>query len=899
VVYGLGAGCSGAQHAPVREVARTPYEGSPMKPLRLVSAPTRNRRLNEILGLIVMAGGFLLLLALASYTPTDASLNTVGSYVTGRLAHNWTGTVGAYAADAMLQLIGVAAFFLPLVLGRLGLCWMRSRPAGSPLAKTIGLSMWVVFAPAAIGLLPGGLLWRHSLPIEGVSGRLLADFMVQYLNLPGACVVLALMVALSLYLATTFTFNTAREWATARFGFVQRLWEWWTERRMRRKGANVANENYGSKREQAEAKARRVRELDEIAARKEREPASTTLLGGLFGWWSRRKRVEALAPEEIAEVGEHASVWQAMPRTLVDAPPVTALGTAAAAVAPYAEALAKAAAPVHAVDDDSNFGNRGFFEAEPPARTVTPIRAAKKVEEPVPAAPAAGGISFGKRADADIKPVTIVPKSVRGYKLPPSSLLYRSDDHAVVREEALREEARVLVEKCGEFDVNGQVTQINPGPVVTTFEFRPEAGVKVARITGLADDLCLAMAAESILIERMPGKSTVGIQVPNSTRETIWLRDVVECESFAQSKSRLAIALGKDINGRIVTADLAAMPHVLIAGSTGSGKSVAINAMIMSVLFKNTPEQVRMILVDPKRVELGMYEGIPHLFTPIITEAKLAANALRNAVREMERRLKLLAANHVRNIDQFNKLFEHGSEYLFEDVNQEPLPYIIIIIDELADLMMLDRSNVEESITRLAQMARAVGIHLVLATQRPSVDVITGLIKANVPTRMSFRLATKVDSRTIIDSNGAESLLGRGDMLYLPPGTSRVQRVHAPFVTEKEISAVTAFWKAQGEAEYVHGFLEGPKEDTGKDGDGGADGDTNDPMYDDAVRLVFEFGKASTSLLQRRLRIGYGRAAHLIDLMYNDGLVGPADGSKPREILKSPNWISEVDAAIR
>ncbi len=510
------------------------------------------------------------------------------------------------------------------------------------------------------------------------------------------------------------------------------------------------------------------------------------------------------------------------------------------------------------------------------------------------------GISFGKRADADIKPVTIVPKSVRGYKLPPSSLLYRSEEHTVVREEALREEARVLVEKSAEFGVDGQVTQINPGPVVTTFEFKPEAGVKVARITGLADDLCLAMAAESILIERMPGKSTVGIQVPNHERETIWLRDVVECESFAQSKSRLAIALGKDINGRIVTADLASMPHVLIAGSTGSGKSVAINAMIMSVLFKSTPEQVRMILVDPKRVELGMYEGIPHLFTPIITEAKLAANALRNAVREMERRLKLLAANHVRNIDQFNKLFEHGSEYLFEDVNQEPLPYIIIIIDELADLMMLDRANVEESITRLAQMARAVGIHLVLATQRPSVDVITGLIKANVPTRMSFRLATKVDSRTIIDSNGAESLLGRGDMLYLPPGTSRVQRVHAPFVTEKEISAVTEFWRAQGEAEYVHGFLEGPKEDTGKENDGGGvEGDNNDPMYDDAVRLVFEFGKASTSLLQRRLRIGYGRAAHLIDLMYNDGLVGPADGSKPRELLKSPNWISEVDAAIR
>jgi DNA segregation ATPase FtsK/SpoIIIE, S-DNA-T family len=889
---------------------RTLNEGSPMKTIRLVSTPTRNRRLNEIIGMVVLVGAALLLLALASYTPTDPSFNTVGHYVTGRPAHNWTGIVGAYLSDAMLQLIGVAAFFLPLVLGRLGICWMRSRPAGSPLAKTIGLGMWVVFAPAAIALLPGTMLWRHSLPVEGTSGRLLADFLVSYLNLPGAAIVLTLMVAVSLYLATTFTFNTAREWATIRFGFVQRLWDWWVQRRSRRAGSRDGMEEYGSKREQAEAKARRARELAEEVERKRLEPESTTLLGGLFGWFGRKKRVEpiAVAPEEIAATGQHASMWQGMPRTLVDAPPVTAYSTAAAAAAPFAEVLAKAAAPVHALDDHSNFDDRGFrFNAEEllPVKTP-PARVTKKlVEEPKPPyTPApqtpSDGISFGKRADADIKPVTIVPKSVRGYKLPSSSLLYRNEEHTIVREEALREEARVLVQKSAEFGVDGQVTQINPGPVVTTFEFKPEAGVKVARITGLADDLCLAMAAESILIERMPGKSTVGIQVPNHERETIWLRDVVECESFAQSKSRLAIALGKDINGRIVTADLASMPHVLIAGSTGSGKSVAINAMIMSVLFKSTPEQVRMILVDPKRVELGMYEGIPHLFTPIITEAKLAANALRNAVREMERRLKLLAANHVRNIDQFNKLFDHGSEYLFEDVNQEPLPYIIIIIDELADLMMLDRANVEESITRLAQMARAVGIHLVLATQRPSVDVITGLIKANVPTRMSFRLATKVDSRTIIDSNGAESLLGRGDMLYLPPGTSRVQRVHAPFVTEKEISEVVKFWKAQGEAEYVHGFLEGPKEDAGKENEGGgAEGDNNDPMYDDAVRLVFEFGKASTSLLQRRLRIGYGRAAHLIDMMYNDGLVGPADGSKPREILKSPNWISEVDAAIR
>ena len=321
--------------------------------------------------------------------------------------------------------------------------------------------------------------------------------------------------------------------------------------------------------------------------------------------------------------------------------------------------------------------------------------------------------------------------------------------------------------------------------------------------------------AESILVERMPGKSTVGIQVPNRQREIIWLRENVESQDFIGNKSKLTMGLGKDINGRLAVADLAGMPHLLIAGSTGAGKSVAINAFIMSILYKATPDQVRLILVDPKRLELGNYEGVPHLFTPIITEPKLAANAFRNAVREMERRLKLLAEKGVRNIDQYNKLFEDdGTLNLFgENPDERPLPYIVIIIDELADLMMLDAGNVEESVTRLAQMARAVGIHLVLATQRPSVDVITGLIKANFPARISFRVATKVDSRTILDANGAEALLGKGDMLYLPSGSARVHRLHAPFVTEKEIAAVVEFWKAQATAEYQQQFLEAPKEE--------------------------------------------------------------------------------------
>jgi S-DNA-T family DNA segregation ATPase FtsK/SpoIIIE len=906
-----------------------------MKPQRLMYSPTRSRRLNEMLGLIVLVAAGLLLLALITYTPSDPSFNTVGGGAGAHPAHNWTGLVGAYTSDLLLQTLGIAIFFVPLAFLRIGVSWMRSRRVGSTYAKIGGIVLWLIFAPAMIALIPGNVLWRHSLPISGVEGSILADSLIHFVNFPGALILCGLMVALSIYLTTTFLLATARGWFLSHFAFIRSLSERYTARKLRRGIHSVDDPDaYASRREFAAAKARTEPEpsSDEAATR------NTSLLSSLFGWFGRRKRhhdddSHLTSGNMLGLSDEPASVWQTMPRTVVDAAPVTGLHVAAAAAAPFAAQLAAAAAPlrstpVHAElpfdepDSSAQFEDDGWLDA-PERRAPAPILAAARsshvsMPEPPPAripasrpaaqlppmpSPmqdiAAQNIAFGKRADADMRAVAIAPKSVRGYKLPPSSLLYRSEERTQVREDELREEARVLVEKCAEFGVDGKVEQINPGPVVTTFEFRPDAGVKYSRVTGLADDLCLAMAAESILIERMPGKSTVGIQVPNHERETIWLRDVVECESFAQSKSRLAIALGKDISGRIVTGDLASMPHVLIAGSTGSGKSVAINAMIMSVLFKSTPEQVRMILVDPKRVELGMYEGIPHLFTPIITEAKLAANALRNAVREMERRLKLLAANHVRNIDQFNKLFENGSEYLFEDVNQEPLPYIIIIIDELADLMMLDRANVEESITRLAQMARAVGIHLVLATQRPSVDVITGLIKANVPTRMSFRLATKVDSRTIIDSNGAESLLGRGDMLFLPPGTSRLQRVHAPFVTEKEIAAVTAFWKAQGEAEYVHGFLEGPKDEKSSEGGSANDGDDNDALFDDAVRLVFEFGKASTSLLQRRLRIGYGRAAHLIDMMEHDGLVGPADGSKPREILKSPSYFAEVDAAVK
>ena len=504
------------------------------------------------------------------------------------------------------------------------------------------------------------------------------------------------------------------------------------------------------------------------------------------------------------------------------------------------------------------------------------------------------------------------PKIAHGnknYKLPSSALLQSSERGEKMTEAELKEYARAIEGKCGEFDVGGHVTQINPGPVVTTFEFKPEAGIKYSRIAGLGDDLCLALQAESILIERIPGKSTVGIEVPNPHRETIALRDVIESPEFSHPASKLTIPLGKDLTGRIRAADLTQMPHLLIAGSTGTGKSVFINSLLMGMLFKATPDELKLVLVDPKRLELGLYADIPHLFTPVVTDPKVAANVLRNAVREMERRLKLLAQRGVRNIDQYNRSFEKAQSLsLFdhaEEVEHKPLPYIVIVIDELADLMMVDTNGVEESITRLAQMARAVGIHLILATQRPSVDVITGLIKANFPARISFRVATKVDSRTILDSNGAESLLGKGDSLYLPAGSSRLHRIHGPFVNEHEVSGVCDFWREQAKAIYNEELLRPPKDENASmesgGGEPGAEGaeDVDDDLYQDAIRVVCEMGRASTSTLQRRLRIGYGRAARLIDLMEKDGIVGPPDGAKPREVLKKRDWMKEFDESAR
>jgi len=459
------------------------------------------------------------------------------------------------------------------------------------------------------------------------------------------------------------------------------------------------------------------------------------------------------------------------------------------------------------------------------------------------------------------------------WKLPPLSLLEKHvSSHEEVDKEVYYKVSKQLEQKLKNFGVSGKVVGISPGPVVTTYEYSPAAGVKINKIAGLADDLALGLKAQSVrVVGSVPGKAALGIEIPNADRSVVYIRDILSSETYRNSEDKLAIALGLDVVGNPAMANLAKMPHLLIAGATGAGKSVAINTILASLLYNATPEEVRLLMVDPKRIELSGYEGIPHLLHPVVVEPKLASRALMWAVREMERRYKLLEEAKVKSFDSYN------------EVSEEKLPYIVIIVDELADLMMVASKDVEASIARLAQMARAAGMHLILATQRPSVDVLTGLIKANFPTRISFKVSSKVDSRTILDTSGAEHLLGLGDMLYLANGAPGLKRIHGAYISEKETEALIDFLKAQGNASYDESVTAAVEAEE----NGGMDDGTEeyDERYDEAVNIVCESGQASISMVQRRMRVGYNRAARMIEMMEREGVVGPADGSKPREVL--------------
>ncbi len=800
--------------------------------------PTQHKRLNEAIAFLFLFIGLAIILSLVSYSAVDPSWNTATGVTQ---PSNLMGRFGSHLSDLCFQLFGLSSFAIPILILLLAWKWMQSQPIATAGVKVGGACLFVLGACTSFSLAPGARAFSGSIPAGGLFGMVLADSLVFYLNFTGAALLTATILVVSFYLISTFSVAILLQWLAIPTAILKSLGRYLAKLRLPK--FQLFN---------------RKPSLPSSA-----KPASEELLSPV-----QRRRT----PPRRAEDEAH------------DLPPWET------------KTFASTSPSIASSATDENHPDAPIDIDFIPIKHLADILAPTE-----PAAPPASSAS-----------VVLTPTKSRAkvanantlYKLPPTGMLSEPQARSIFDSQELRDTASRIKERFEEFGVLGNVVQINPGPVVTTFEFKPEAGIKYSKITNLTEDLCLGLQAESILIERIPGKPTIGIEVPNKNSEVIALREVLEGDDFQSATSPLTMSLGKDINGRIKIFTLDTMPHLLVAGSTGSGKSVMLNSMIMSVLYKSTPDEVRMIMIDPKRVELGIYEDIPHLLTPVITDPKKASNALRNAVLEMERRYKLLASRGVRNIDQFNrKMRQMANEprSLFEDDNPEPmleedirpLPYILIIIDELADLMMLERNNVETSVARLAQMARAVGMHLVLATQRPSVDVITGVIKANFPARISFRVATRVDSRTILDTMGAEHLLGKGDMLFLPPASSRLHRVHGAYVGESEINSVVEFWKRQAKPEYDQSFLVAPPSE---DADEPLDEDGNeadsDPLYGDAVKVVCEMGKASTSILQRRLRLGYGRAARMLDRMQKEGIIGPPDGSRPREVLKHPDWLN-------
>jgi DNA segregation ATPase FtsK/SpoIIIE, S-DNA-T family len=825
----------------------------------------RASRGNEILAILFLALGLLLALCLisAAFYPNDPSWNSAGQTVT----QNWAGSIGANVAATAFQFIGLAAYLLPLLL--FAAAWRRFHPntIHRPLTRIVGLVVLVIATSALLSISQMRPLFDASVKPGGLLGAVVAQGLASGLSNVGATVLLVAIAATGLLLATNFSFVRLYEIIAnaigSRFAFVGKIparFRAWRQLR---------------------AEQIKLRKETKAAIKAEREAARNALKQTIS--LTPAERVADFMKEPIAPTPAAPPVIRSeVNRTTVESqpPPIAASASAGVGVA---------VPPATVVTGRS--GRRSIFPGlAPDAAGSDAVELEEMVKDASVVrikteAPATGKLPFD--------PARRVNYS--DYGLPPLEFLNEAPPHSEQADTELLGLATRLAEKCKEFNVTGQIKHICPGPVVTTYEFKPDPGVKYSRVVSLVDDLCLALKAESIRIDRMPGKPHVGIEVPNPRRETIFLREVIESRPFRESGSKLTIALGKTIDGLNYVADLAKMPHLLIAGTTGAGKSVGVNALIVSILYRARPDEVKFILIDPKRLELGLYEDIPHLATPIIVDPKLASRSLKWAVAEMERRYRDLAGWGVRNIDGYNtEIMRRNLIKEYDDKGEpwKPLPYIVIIIDELADLMMTSGREVEESITRLAQMARAVGIHLVLATQRPSVDVITGLIKANFPSRISFRVSSKIDSRTIIDTNGAEQLLGRGDMLFLPPGTSRLIRVHGAYIDETEIGRIVAHIKAQGPPAYDESITQSDEEALGLEA---SDGE-HDELFEEALRICVEMKRASTSVLQRRLRIGYGRAAAILDMMEREGLIGQADGSRPRPVLgRAYEMVAEWD----
>jgi S-DNA-T family DNA segregation ATPase FtsK/SpoIIIE len=859
-------------------------------------------RTNEVIAIVLIALAVLLILSLVTYDPKDPSWNSVGPQ---QRSSNLIGIFGAYISAFLLSMFGLASLSIPILMIVIAVRIFFAEEVGVPVKKAIGATLLLTATSGFFALFPKIALdlLRHSASNGGMVGYLVEGGLAAMLNTIGAAIVLTVAFVLTLMwtMEVSLTYLSEKLGISGLFAvkksganFFEPVKVWWAARVERRKleleTLRLAQAEELNRKEQE----RIVRESEAFAEKEARRKA--------LAEERKQKGEEAKRLQEEPFASGDAVITPVISKTIHteieddifdDAPfladePVASRRLAASApqipVTPRTQAAAALRAYTAKAEQLKTRGNVATEITMDP--DVVEMTSTAWIDRSIPSGELGESPVAPVKTAAPVRKPAAIKTSAADYALPSIDLLEIPVGPHEQAEEDLRERATTLAEKCKEFSVVGHIHRINPGPVVTTFEFKPDPGIKYSRVVGLADDLCLALKAESIRIDRIPGKSTVGIEVPNHHREKILLREVIESPKFKTSDSKLTIALGKTINGEEYIADLSRMPHLLIAGATGAGKSVTMNALICSILYKASPDEVKFIMVDPKRVELGLYENIPHLLTPIVTDPKRAANALKWAVNEMENRYKELAKYGVRNIEQYNRQaveLNHPTLSADDPNAMKPLPYIVIAIDELADLMMVARSEVETSIARLAQMARAVGIHLVLATQRPSVDIITGVIKANIPSRIAFRVSSKVDSRTIIDANGAEALLGQGDMLFLPPGTSRLIRVHGSFVNEKEVKEIADHARKQAQPSYDEKVTMNEQEAEGLDGEIGE----RDELYDQALAIVTDMGRGSTSVLQRRLSIGYGRAAKILDMMEREGFIGPAEGSKPRKVLSA------------
>ena len=756
----------------MRKKRRDILEASSLKFLK-----KRGIRSFEITGIFLIFFAVFIFISLISYDSRDPSWTNTGwanASAASQKIHNYIGKVGAFLSDAILQVLGLASFLLPLAFFYLGLQTFSSEKEKRFILKTAGsLFLVLIVSSLFFMLFPSFSLGGTELSGGGLSGELVSSFLIRYFDHVGTYLVLFVFLILFFIFSTKISFGTI-------FRIFQRFF------RFAFKEVRIQIIRY-QKSKRREKMRKKV--VEKYSLLQETKTEKSKL--------KKRKK----------EPGPEPAITKPVPPTM-------------------------------------------------PEKYLFPEMEGKE-----------------------------------DYNFPPLTLLDPGKPYEKIDKNELYEKKQRIEEKLGEFRVEGEVKEYHPGPVVTTYEFYPYPGIKVSQVANLTEDLSLALGAESVRVQRMPGRSSLGVEIPNNKREIIKLRDVIQSEKFQDSPSKLTFALGKTIHGEVYVTDLAIMPHLLIAGATGTGKSVALNSLIASILFKATPEEVKLILIDPKRLEFTVWDGIPHLLCPVIKDAKKAGKILLDTTKKMEERYQKLGVLKVRNIEQYNhqvkQIIKEKKENLTEDDKEKlkPLSYLVIIIDELAELMMIGAQDVEYCIARLAQLARAVGIHLVMATQRPSIDVITGTIKNNFSSRIAFRVPSKIDSRIILDASGAEKLLGLGDMLFMPPNYPRHIRLHSSYISLPEITRLVKFVKEQASPSYDEKIVKTLKSQTDQLWEENGE---KDELYDRALKLILVTGQASASYLQRKLKLGYARAARIIDQMEHEGIVAPSEGSKPREFLVDP-----------